>query len=205
MENSYFICFVWFQMVLFRFDLFRFVSFLLSFVSFCFDLFRFVSICFVSFRSVSLLFPFLLYRDPDAILFFLFSTTCATTPFVTVIIPSRYAACSSSSSSWSTCSILVLSHVLFLCQISVTFVSCTQRTRLTFVSYSCVSYHVILVRITFFSIPVMCAADSHLVPVKLVAHLCRIRSFFTALSSLTSSDNNEIRMFIHFCSYLLIL
>ena len=52
----------------------------------------------------------------------------------TSILPSRYAACSSSS--WSTCSILVLANVLFLCQISVTFVSCTQRSRLTLVSYS---------------------------------------------------------------------
>ena len=40
------------------------------------------------------------------------------------------------SSSWSTGSILVLSNVLFLCKISVTFVSCTQRSRLTLVSYS---------------------------------------------------------------------
>ena len=49
------------------------------------------------------------------------------------MMSSRYAACSSSS---ITCSILVLSNVLFLCQISVIFVSCTQRSRLTFVSYS---------------------------------------------------------------------
>ena len=46
------------QLVSFRFDLFRFVSF--RFVSFRFDLFRFVSICFVSFRSVS--FRFDLFR-----------------------------------------------------------------------------------------------------------------------------------------------
>ena len=51
----------------------------------------------------------------------------------TSILPSRYATCSSS---WPTRSILVLSNALFLCQISVTFVSCTQCSRLTLVSYS---------------------------------------------------------------------
>ena len=47
------------QFVLFRFDLFRFVSICFisfRFVSFRFDLFRFVSICFVSFRFVSVSF-----------------------------------------------------------------------------------------------------------------------------------------------------
>ena len=75
-----------------------------------------------------------LLRTPT--LFLLSFTTCETTPFVTVI-SSKYAACSSSNS-WSTFSILVLSNVLFLCQIRATFVSCTQRSRLAFVSYSCV-------------------------------------------------------------------
>ena len=67
------------------------------------------------------------------------------------------------------------------------------------------SYHIILVRIAFFSIPVICEAGSPVVRVKVVARLCRIRRFFAALSSQISSDNNEIRTFIRPCSYLIIL
>ena len=67
------------------------------------------------------------------------------------------------------------------------------------------SYYIILVRIAFFSIPVMCEAGSPVVRVKVVARLCRIHIFFAALSSLFSSDNNEIRTSIRPCSYLIIL
>ena len=73
------------------------------------------------------------------------------------------------------------------------------------VIFSFFSYHIILVRIAFFSIPVMCEAGSPVNRLKVVARLCRIRSFYAALSSLISSDNNEIRMFIRPCSYLIIL
>ena len=67
------------------------------------------------------------------------------------------------------------------------------------------SYHIILVRIVFFSIPVMCEAGSPVNRLKVVARLWRIRSFSAALSSLTSSDNNEMRMFIRLYSQLIIL
>ena len=50
----------------------------------------------------------------------------------------------------------------------------------------------------------MCEAGSPVNRLKVVARLCRIRSFFAALSSLTSSDNNEIRMFIRLYSQLII-
>ena len=98
------------------------------------------------------------------------------------MISSRYGTCSSSS--WSTCSILVLSNVLFLCQISVTFVSCTQRSGLRSFHILVFSYHIIFVRIAFLSIPVMCEAGSPVNRLKVVSRLCRIRSFFAVLSSL---------------------
>ena len=53
------------------------------------------------------------------------------------------------------------------------------------------SYHIILVRIAFFSTPVMCEAGLPVNRLKVGARLGRIRSFFAALSSLISSDNND--------------
>ena len=42
------------------------------------------------------------------------------------------------------------------------------------------SYYIVLVRISFFLIPVMCEAGSNVVRLKVVARLCRIRGFFAA-------------------------
>ena len=84
--------------------------------------------------------------------------------------------------------------------------SCHTRSALGLRSYHILvfSYHIILVHIALFSIPVMWETGSPVVRLKAVARLCRIRSFFAALSSLISSDNNEIRIFIRPCSYLII-
>ena len=108
----------------------NFVS--LRFVSICFVVF--VLNCFVSFRFVSV--SFCTLQGPALLPHFSCPAQLVQQHYLIVTVSSRYAAYSSIS--WSTSSILVLSNVLFLYQISVTFVSCTQRSRLTFVTYSCV-------------------------------------------------------------------
>ena len=100
------------------FYLFRFFDFL--FVSFRFDLLSYVSICFfsVSFRTLQR--PG--HHPISPVLHNLRNNTIWN---LIISYMYRYAACSSSSR--TTCSVFMLSNVLFLCQISVIFVSCTQR------------------------------------------------------------------------------